>query len=53
MNPKYNPCDQDSHPALAPIGNFFAKFSSGCPCCDGARILGALIAGFAFGAALL
>lgn len=53
MKPKYNPCDMDSHPALAPIGNFFAKLASDCPCCNGARIVAAALLGFITGAVLL
>lgn len=48
-----NPCDMDSHPALAPIGNFFAWLASDCPCCSGARIAGAAVLGFVIGAVLL
>lgn len=48
-----NPCDMDSHPALAPIGNFFARLASSCPCCSGMRIAAAAVLGFIIGAILL
>jgi hypothetical protein len=53
IKPKYNPCDMDSLPALAPIGEFLAKLASACPCCSGARIVLAGVVGFVLGAMIL
>jgi hypothetical protein len=43
-----NPCDIDRFEPLAPLGDWLADLSSGCPCCDTVRV----ILAFVFGAAL-
>jgi hypothetical protein len=47
---RFNPCDMDRHPKLAPLGDFFAKLAVECPCCNGMRIIGAAILGLLIGA---
>lgn len=43
-----NPCDVDTHRALKPLGRTLARFGSHCPCCSGARVVGAAILGTLF-----
>lgn len=42
---RVNPCDVGAHPALRPIGRALAGLVTHCPCCSGARVLVAAIAG--------
>lgn len=44
-----NPCDMDGHPTLKPIDKALQALTSGCRCCDGARILIALGVGLLIG----
>jgi hypothetical protein len=44
-----NPCDVDGHSVIKPIGQALQALTSGCRCCDGARILLALGAGLLIG----
>lgn len=44
-----NPCDMDGHPAIKPIDKALQALTSGCRCCDGARILLALAVGLLIG----
>lgn len=42
---RFNPCDSWAAPVLKPIGRAVAKLTTDCPCCTGARILLAAVAG--------
>ena len=53
LRTRLNPCDYDSYPVLAPLGNALARVATSCPCCNGARILGALVLGLVVGAVVL
>lgn len=52
-----NFCDIDRYEPLAFFGDSFARvgdlFTTDCACCTGFRILVAIVASFAFGAAVL
>ena len=50
---RLNPCDYERHPKLERLGELITKLGSECRCCSGARVLGALVIGFALGALLL
>lgn len=49
---RFNPCDIERHPRLAKLGDLVAKLDSGCPCCNGFRMLAMLGAGFLIGKVL-
>jgi hypothetical protein len=42
---RFNPCDVGSHAALRPVGRALAGLVTYCPCCSGARVLIAAVAG--------
>jgi hypothetical protein len=42
---RINPCDIDRWPHLAPLGDWLADRSSGCPCCDTLRVPAAFALG--------
>lgn len=45
---KLNPCDTWAFGVLKPFGRALERFSSPCPCCNGARTLAAAAAGALF-----
>lgn len=49
---RLNPCDIARYNALAPVGDFLARLSSGCPCCDTVRVIVGTIVGIVIGAVL-